>query len=59
MDTVPSFVFFADGKEVGRYSGADRGQLMSAVLEIQKRVGYKLPEPPCAPRIPSLSLHQL
>lgn len=56
---MPSFVFFADGKEVGRYSGADRGQLMSAVLEIQKRVGYKLPEPPCAPRIPSLSLHQL
>lgn len=38
VTTVPSFVFFVDGKEVGRYSGADRGQLMAAVLEIQVRV---------------------
>jgi hypothetical protein len=43
---VPTFVFFADGKEVGRYTGADRGALMAQVLETQAKVGYTLPPPP-------------
>jgi hypothetical protein len=43
---VPTFVFFADGKEVGRYTGGDRGALMASVLETQAKVGYSLPPPP-------------
>ena len=29
IDTVPSFVFLADGKVVDRYSGSDRVELMN------------------------------
>ena len=46
VTAVPTFVFFADGKEVGRYAGADRGALMSAVLDMQSKVGFQLP---CVP----------
>jgi hypothetical protein len=44
VDEVPTFVFFADGKEVTRYSGADRMALMNKVLEFQRANGVKLPE---------------
>ena len=46
--SVPSFIFFnpKTGKEFGRYTGADRGQLMAAVLEAQQITGYSLPSPP-------------
>jgi len=44
VDEVPTFVFFADGKEVARYSGADRMALMNKVLEFQRANGVKLPE---------------
>jgi len=41
---VPTFVFYADGKEVQRYTGADRLALMNKVLEFQKSNGVRLPE---------------
>jgi thiol-disulfide isomerase/thioredoxin len=50
VSAVPTFVFFADGKEVGRYAGADRGALMSAVLDVQSKVGFQLPAPPTRKR---------
>lgn len=44
IDTVPSFVFMADGKVVDRYSGSDRVELMNHVLAFQKANGIRLPE---------------
>ena len=44
IDTVPSFVFLADGKVVDRYSGSDRVELMNHVLAFQKANGIRLPE---------------
>jgi hypothetical protein len=41
---VPTFVFYADGKEVDRYSGSDRMALMNKVLQFQRANGVKLPE---------------
>jgi hypothetical protein len=41
---VPTFVFYADGKEVDRYTGVDRLALMNKVLSFQKQNGVKLPE---------------
>lgn len=46
VTTVPTFVMFADGKEVARYSGTDRAKLMETVLEVQSKFNYKLPPPP-------------
>lgn len=48
VTSVPSFIFFnpKTGKEFGRYTGADRGALMAAVLEAQQATGYSLPSPP-------------
>jgi thioredoxin-like negative regulator of GroEL len=48
---VPTFVFFADGKEVGRYAGADRGALMATVLEEQSKLGFQLPSAPVRKRV--------
>jgi len=41
---VPSFVFFADGKEVDRYTGSDRMALMNKVLAFQRENGMKMPQ---------------
>lgn len=41
---VPTFVFYAEGKEVDRYVGADRMALMNKVLAFQRSNGVKLPE---------------
>lgn len=47
VTSVPTFILYtSDGKEVGRYSGSDRGQLMACVLEAMGTTGYKLPSPP-------------
>ncbi len=46
VTTVPTFVLFANGKECGRYTGADRGALMNAVLDVQSKLGFALPAPP-------------
>lgn len=46
VEAVPTFVFFCEGKEIGRISTTDRVQLMQAVLEQQQRFGVKLPTPP-------------
>ena len=54
VESVPTFVLFADNKEVGRYSGTDRGTLMATVLEAQAKVGFKMPEPPVRKR-PSIA----
>jgi hypothetical protein len=40
---VPTFVFFADGKEVGRYTGGDRMAIMNQVLEFQAANGVVMP----------------
>jgi hypothetical protein len=44
VDTVPSFVFLADGVVVDKYSGSDRVELMNHVLNFQKANGIRLPE---------------
>ena len=44
VEEVPTFVFFADGKEVDRYTGADRLALINKVLEFQRYNGVRLPE---------------
>lgn len=54
ITAVPTFVFFADGVEIGRYAGADRGALMAAVLDVQAKVGFQLPAPPTRKR-PSIA----
>ena len=54
VTTVPTFIFWAGDKEVGRYSGADRGQLMAAVLDAQSAVGFQLPAAPTRKR-PSIA----
>ena len=41
---VPSFVFFADGKEVDWYTGSDRMALMNKVLAFQRENGVKMPQ---------------
>lgn len=40
---VPTFVFYADGKEVGRYAGGDRMAIMNKVLEFQAANGVVMP----------------
>jgi len=42
VDRVPAFIFFNEDKEVGRYIGADRLQLMNTVIDIQKAEGIRL-----------------
>ncbi|CAL6316457.1 unnamed protein product [Bathycoccus prasinos] len=44
VSEVPSFVFFADGKEVDRYTGSDRMTLMNKVLAFQRANGVKMPQ---------------
>ena len=50
VSSVPTFIFFSKDKEVGRYTGADRGALMAAVLEVQSATGYQLPQAPVRKR---------
>jgi len=52
VETVPTFVFFEGQKEVGRYVGSDRLELMNKVIEIQKAEGIKLPDRKPRKRIP-------
>lgn len=52
VDTVPTFIFYSDYKEVGRYSGSDRLALMNKVIEIQKAEGIRLPDRQVRKRIP-------
>ena len=44
MPQAPTFIFFADGKEVKRYVGADRMELMNQVLRFQEEQGVELPQ---------------
>jgi len=46
VDKYPTFVFFADGKQVGKYVGSDRVQLMQHVLQHVQENGIRLPKPP-------------
>lgn len=46
VQAFPTFVMHVEGKEVGRYVGSDRVELMQKVLEVQKKCGVRLPEPP-------------
>jgi len=48
VTSTPTFIFYCEGKEVGRYAGSDRVKLMEAVLKTQKANGIKMPQP--APR---------
>lgn len=44
VTSAPTFIFFSDGKEVKRYVGADRMELMNQVLQFQEEQGVKLPQ---------------
>ena len=44
VDSVPAFVFMADGKVADKYAGADRVELMNRVLRFQSANGIRLPQ---------------
>ena len=44
VESVPAFVFMADGKVVDKYAGADRVELMNRVLRFQSANGIRLPQ---------------
>lgn len=44
VTSAPTFIFFSDGKEVKRYVGADRMELMNQVLAFQEEQGVNLPQ---------------
>lgn len=44
VDSVPAFVFMADGRVVDKYAGADRVELMNRVLRFQSANGIRLPQ---------------
>ena len=50
VTSVPTFVMLHNDKEVGRYVGSDRGQLMAAVLDAAAATGLTLPEAPTRKR---------
>jgi len=52
VTSVPTFLFFNEGKEVGRYTGSDRLELMNKVIQIQKDEGFRLPDRKPRKRIP-------
>jgi hypothetical protein len=43
---VPTFVFFREGKEVGRHVGSSRGDLIGQILQQQAKAGVAPPPPP-------------
>ena len=52
VTAVPTFLFFNEGKEVDRYTGSDRLELMDKVIQIQKDEGFRLPDRQPRKRIP-------
>lgn len=56
---VPSFVFFADGKEVDRYTGSDRMALMNKVLAFQAANGVKMPQKRAARRMTTAEAREI
>jgi len=44
VESVPTFVFFADREIVDRYVGSDRLELMNKVLNFQKAHGIRMPQ---------------
>ena len=40
---VPTFIFFRNGKEVGRHVGSTRGDLIGQILQQQKALGLTPP----------------
>lgn len=44
VTSVPTFIFYSEGKEVSRYTGSDRMQLMNSVLQFQATQGVNLPQ---------------
>ncbi|CAK0758270.1 hypothetical protein CVIRNUC_002607 [Coccomyxa viridis] len=42
---VPTFIFYRNGKEVGRHVGSSRGDLIGKILEQQAALGIKPPSP--------------
>lgn len=43
---VPTFLFFRNGKEVGRHVGSSRGDLIGQILQLQAALGIAPPAPP-------------
>eukprot|EP00882_Tetradesmus_deserticola_P001349 GHRQ01001460.1.p1 GENE.GHRQ01001460.1~~GHRQ01001460.1.p1 ORF type:complete len:332 (+),score=120.08 GHRQ01001460.1:133-1128(+) len=43
---VPTFLFFKNGKEVGRHVGSSRGDLIGKILQVQSEYGVAPPPPP-------------
>ena len=44
VESVPAFVFMANGQIVDKYAGSDRLELMNRVLNFQKSNGIRLPQ---------------
>ena len=42
----PTFVFYSSGKEVGRFVGSSRVELMSSILQVQQSLGVSPPPKP-------------
>eukprot|EP00192_Tetraselmis_astigmatica_P011387 CAMPEP_0117667202 /NCGR_PEP_ID=MMETSP0804-20121206/10826_1 /TAXON_ID=1074897 /ORGANISM="Tetraselmis astigmatica, Strain CCMP880" /LENGTH=382 /DNA_ID=CAMNT_0005474883 /DNA_START=132 /DNA_END=1277 /DNA_ORIENTATION=+ len=53
VDRVPAFIFYESHREVGRYYGSDRLELMNKVIEIQQAEGIRLPDRQARKRIPT------
>ena len=51
-DQVPAFIFYESNREVGRYYGSDRLELMNKVIEIQQAEGIRMPDRQPRKRIP-------
>jgi thioredoxin-like negative regulator of GroEL len=43
---VPTFLFFKNGREVGRHVGSSRGDLIGKILQVQSEYGVAPPPPP-------------
>lgn len=46
IDEVPAFIFYRSGREVGRFVGSQRGDLIGQILRIQDAAGVRPPAPP-------------
>lgn len=43
---MPTFLFFRNGKEIGRHVGSSRGDLIGQILLQQNALGIAPPPPP-------------
>ena len=46
IKAVPTFLFYKSGREVGRFVGSSRGDLIARIMEEQAKHGVMPPPPP-------------